>query len=80
MKEQRSKQNVDVIIIFKETPSEKHIQSLKKHEAEIKCVYKYIPGVAARVPVKEIKKIAAYDWVKKVESDQKIYANKKVVE
>lgn len=80
MSEQRSKQDVDVIIIFKETPSEKHIQLLKKHKAEIKCVYEYIPGVAARLPVKEIEKIAAYDWIKKVESDQRIHANKKVVE
>ena len=74
MNKRKSKQNVDVIIIFKETPSKKHIQSLKKHEAEIKYVYKYIPGVAARLPVEEIEKIAVYDWVKKVELERRVCA------
>ena len=58
----------DIIIIFEEAKAKK-FKSIKKHEAKIKYVYKYIPGVVARLPVEEIEKIAVYDWVKKVESD-----------
>ena len=62
-------EQADIIIIFEEAKAKKYIQSIKKHEAKIKYAYKYIPGVVARLPFKEIEKIVAYDCVKKVESD-----------
>jgi subtilisin family serine protease len=60
---------VDVIVVFKEKADEKIIL---KYEGEIKYVYQIIPGISAKIPLKNLSELQKEPSVKYVEINEAI--------
>ncbi len=65
-------EKISVIILFYEKPKAAEIDAIKAEGAKIKYIYSIINGIAAKVPVNAIERIAAMPFIELIEPDYEV--------